>query len=407
MNDINMNALNKISEGELTDTKKILMDKARELLPLIRSNAEKTDRERRTAEENIQAMQAAGLFKMMVPKRYGGHEVDFRTNMEVVSIVAEACGGTSWVLNLISVCAWFTALFPALAQDDVFGADNDARVAGVFMPSGTLTRVAGGIRVSGKWYYSSGCLHANWGLLGLMELDAEGNPVDQYLGLVPMDELEIEDTWYTTGMRGSGSNCLVAKDVFIPEHRMLSLSKAIAGDYSTEFKDEAVYRSAFIPVASLVIAVPQLGLARAALKYVIDKSQNRPISYTFVKKQADSVGFQLQVAEAAMKIETAYLHACRAADDIDNWAKSDHYMDYLTRARVKADSSELARHVHDAMEILMTAHGAASFAESSPMQRLWRDSSTASRHGAVLSALSNECYGKALLGVANDLTPLV
>ena len=230
MNDRNMNALKEISEGELKNTQQILMDKARELLPLIRSNAEKTDRERRTAEENIQAMQAAGLFKMMVPKRYGGHEVDFRTNLEVVSIVAEACGGTSWVLNLISVCAWFAALFPAQAQDEVFGADNDARVAGVFMPSGTLKRVEGGIRVSGKWYYSSGCLHANWGLLGLMELDADGNPMDQYLGLVPMAELEIEDTWYTTGMRGSGSNCLVAKDVFIPAHRMLSLSKAILGE---------------------------------------------------------------------------------------------------------------------------------------------------------------------------------
>jgi 3-hydroxy-9,10-secoandrosta-1,3,5(10)-triene-9,17-dione monooxygenase len=244
-------------------------------------------------------------------------------------------------------------------------------------------------------------------MLGCVEHDENGALKAQYLALVPMSELSIEDTWFTTGMRGSGSNCIVGKDVFVPDHRLLDIMAAVRGEYPTPFKEEVAYRAAFGPVSSLLLIGPQLGIGRAALKYVIEKAPQRAIAYTSFTKQTDSTVFQVQVAEAALKIDSAHLRAFRAADEIDNLARRNESPDYITRARVRADTGVIATDITDALNTLIFAHGAGSFAEASPMQRWWRDSNTAARHAIVLPATGAELYGKALLGVENTVTPLV
>ena len=108
-----------------------------------------------------------------------------------------------------------------------------------------------------------------------------------------------------------------------------------------------------------------------------------------------------------MLIDTAHLHAYRAADDIDSAAARGDYPDYLTRARVRADVGWTADHIVQAINILLSAHGAASFADNNPLQRIWRDSSVAARHAVVLPVVAYEVYGKALLGREDHITPLV
>src|SRR3990170_5018370 len=118
-----------------------LVARARELTPLLRKNAAEGEADRRVVEESIQAMTEAGLFKLAVPRRYGGYETSMRTMLDVSAAVAEADGGTSWVLTLTNVCAWMTSLFSAKAQDEVFGADPDAKVSGVLTPTSEAVRV--------------------------------------------------------------------------------------------------------------------------------------------------------------------------------------------------------------------------------------------------------------------------
>jgi 3-hydroxy-9,10-secoandrosta-1,3,5(10)-triene-9,17-dione monooxygenase len=384
-----------------------LLRRAESLQPLLTKNAPESDRSRRASEENIQAIAEAGLFKLMVPKRYGGYEGTIRSHMEVSAALAEACGGTAWVTALINGCAWFTSLFAKQAQDEVFGADPNARVAGVFSPASKVRRVDGGLVISGKWYFSSGSLHSTWAMLGIIEHDENGAFKAQYLGLVPMSEVTIEDTWFTTGMRGSGSNCIVGIDLFVPDHRLLSIMPALHGDYPSPFKDEAAYRSAFGPVSSILLIAAQLGLGRAALKFVIERAPQRAIAYTSYTKQTDSIAFQMQVAEAALKINTAHLRAFYAADEIDEGARRNKDLDYLTRCRIRADTGAIVTDITDALNTLVFAHGAGSFAETNPMQRWWRDSNTAARHAIILPTVGTEVYGKALLNVENTVTPLV
>jgi alkylation response protein AidB-like acyl-CoA dehydrogenase len=240
--------------------------------------------------------------------------------------------------------------------------------------------------MSGKWYFSSGSLHAQWAMLGCVEHDENGALKAQYLALVPMSELTIEDTWFTTGMRGSRSNCIVGKDVFVPDYRLLDIMAAVRGKYSTPFKEEVAYRAAFGPVSSILLIGPQLGIGRAALNYVIEKAPQRAIAYTSFTKQTDSTVFQVQVAEAALKIDSAHLRAFHAADEIDDLARRNESPSYVTRARVRADTGVVASDITDALNTLIFAHGAGSFAEASPMQRWWRDSNTAACHAIVLPA---------------------
>jgi alkylation response protein AidB-like acyl-CoA dehydrogenase len=299
-------------------------------------------------------------------------------------------------------------LFPEKAQDEVFGADPEAKVSGVLAPTATTEQVEGGYRVSGRWYYNSGSWHATWAVLGIPVTDEQGEVIDQGLVLVPRSDLGLEETWFVAGMKSSGSNCLVAENIFVPEHRFLSVPAAIEGDYPSErTQQEPLYRSAFVPILSLVLVGPQLGMGRAALELVRDKAGKKPISYTFFEAQADSTSFQLQLAQAALKIDTATFHAQRAAADIDTAAESGTYPDELTRARVRADTGYVAEQITGAIDILLSAHGAGSFADVNPLQRIWRDSATAARHAIVSPVIGYELFGKALVGSEDRITPLV
>ncbi len=385
-----------------------LVARAKELRPLLTQHAAAGERDRRVAEESIQALTDAGLFRLTIPKRYGGYQTSLRTFIDVSAAVAEADGGTAWIVTLINVCNWMTSLFPVQAQDEVFGADPNAKVSGVLAPTAESRKVDGGWRVTGKWYYNSGSLHSTWAVLGIPITDDAGEVVDQALALIPGTDLTVEDTWFVAGMKATGSNAVIAEDAFVPEHRILRVPDAINGIYPSEHTEtEALYRSAFIPLLALVLIGPQLGMGKAALEYVISKAAKKPISYTFFEAQQDSVAFQLQIAEAARLIDTAHLHAYRAVSDIDEAATRGEYPDFLTRARVRSDTGCVAESITRAIEILLYAHGAGSFAEVNPLQRIWRDSSTAARHAVATPMVAYEVYGKALLGVDEAITPLV
>ena len=173
-----------------------LVARVRELLPLLRENAARGEQDRRVAQESIDALTAAGVFKIAQPKRYGGYQTSMRTMLDVSAAVGEADGGTSWAVTLLNVCSWLTGLFPRQAQDDVWADDPGALVCGVLAPTAETRRVEGGLRVTGRWYYASGSWHASWAVLGIPVTDDAGEVVDQAVALIPLRDLEYEETWF-------------------------------------------------------------------------------------------------------------------------------------------------------------------------------------------------------------------
>jgi len=382
-----------------------LLGRAAELRPLLESHAQATDAGRRLPDPVVAALRESGLCRMMVPKRFGGFETSIRAYMAVMAELGRGCGSTAWVASLINVCAWLAALFPEQAQRDVWGPDPDAWIAGSLAPQGAATPVNGGWRVTGRWPWASGCLHAQWAACGIMTPGGDhGLPG---LSLMRMAELSIEDTWHMAGMNGTGSNTIVAHDVFVPAHRFLPYPEAFAGRYRTEYVDEVTYRVAFVPVTVLILAGAQLGVARAAFDYVVAKARTRGITHTTFSTQMESAGFQMLVAEAAMKIDTATLHAFRAADDLDAAAADRRLLDVPARARVRLDTALVAKSCREAVETLVCAHGTSSLADSSRLQRLWRDVHVASHHAITEWQVNLEVYGKALFGIEPNITHLI
>ncbi|MFC7962726.1 acyl-CoA dehydrogenase family protein [Rhodococcoides kroppenstedtii] len=386
-----------------------VLDNLRALLPDLRAGAAANEQARRLSDDTVAALRRAGAFRIAAPTRFGGLETNLRTMLDVSSTIAEGDGGASWVTTLSNINHWALGLFDERAQAEVYADGPDVVISGVVSPTATARRVEGGYRVSGQWPYASASLHATWCTGGVVVLDEDDSVLDQGMALIPSSDYTVDDTWYVAGMRASGSNTVVADDVFVPEHRMLSMMGAFSGSYVAERTDSAFARSAFGPMLVMVLVGPQLGMGRAALDLVTTKAAEKSLAYTVFERQADSVAFQMMVAEAALKIDTAHLHAHRAADDVMRWAEAGVYPDLVSRARVRGDAAVALRSVTEALNILLDATGAGAFADVNALQRIWRDSNVGARHAVMLPRVSVETYGKALLGVElhDHITPII
>ncbi|WP_409468614.1 acyl-CoA dehydrogenase family protein [Streptomyces sp. HC307] len=382
-----------------------LVARAAELRPLLRESAVRGDAERMVSKEVVDALADAGVFRLLTPRRFGGYETDLRTLTEVSEVLGEGDGSAAWVGMIISVTNWLACLFPDQAQEDVFGADPDARVTGVAAPTGVGERVPGGWRVTGRWSYNSGAPFATWAAVGALLKDETGEVKDQALVLIPASELAIEDTWHTAGMRGTASNTLVGRDVFVPEHRVLSVPAAAEGAYPRSDREEALYGAAFGPMLLLCLVGPLLGLGKAALEAVVEAAGSKPLAFTVHGRQADSVGIQTQVAQAALQLETARLLTYQAVDEVDRGAAGR--LDYATRTHIRARAGYAAQQVVEAISTLLNARGSSAFADDSPLQRIWRDANTAARHAGLVPAVGLEVYGKSLLGIHDRVSLMV
>jgi len=236
--------------------------------------------------------------------------------------------------------------------------------------------------------------------------DDSGQPADAYWCLVPASDLRIEDTWRTTGMRGTGSNTWVGEDVFVPDYRTIPMDIS-AKEALPAPTDAPMYRLPFPTLGTLALLGPILGITGAALTYTIEKAPTKAMHHTIFTKQSESVGVQVQIAEAALKLETARLHIYAIADQLDRAAADDRHIDYDERAKARAQGGFAAQQMLDAINILVNVHGAGSFAESDPLQRYWRDANTAARHAGLYPVVGYEVFGKSLLGVDEHISPMV
>lgn len=378
-----------------------LMKKARSLYPLVREHALDSDRDRRVSQVVIDKMEELDLFQVCTPRRYGGFQANFRTLFDLTAEIARGDGGTAWAFALLNSNAWDIGTYSRQAQDEIWGANPRARITTVVEPAAGPTasarRVDGGYLISGRWPYASGSLHAQWAELGFnVEIDGE---TVRMMTLLPINEVTVEDTWYVAGMRGSGSNTIVGRDLFAPDYRTQTFVDLVEGNYASEFVDEVEYLTPFAPNHNLILVAAQIGLAQAALDFALEILPQRGVTKTKYRKGSEAPSNQIAVAEAANAIDVARMLAKRACYDIDAAAVfNGGAIDLPTRARIRMDTASIAVQCREAIERMLTAVGSAAFASTNPLQQIWRDAGTASRHAMVNVGVSKEVYGRTLLG---------
>ena len=205
-------------------TREELVRRARELAPTLRERAKVASELRHLPEETIEDFHRLGFFKVCQPRRYGGYEMDPSIIFDIQLELGRGCASSAWVYGVLNVHSWQLALFPPEAQDEVWADEPKTLISSSYMPVARTEWVDGGVKLSGRWSFSSGCDHCDWVFLGGFVPTDNGAPPDMRTFLVPRSDFEIIDNWHTSGLRGSGSKDVVVDGAFVPDHRMHKFS---------------------------------------------------------------------------------------------------------------------------------------------------------------------------------------
>lgn len=391
-----------VASGDLTA-------RAEELVPVLSRNAAETEAGRSMAGENIRVLEDADLFRMTQPRRHGGQETEVSTVVRVLSELGRGCASTAWVVGMINGFNWLAGCMSDEARAEFWGEDPTARFCGALADFGARCRpIPDGHVLTGEWRFAAGSAHADWALLGHPALGPEGEPTETAVSAVPMSELEVVDTWFAAGLGGTASNTVTADEVFVPRHRTLSLPDVVIGRVPNQHRDEALYRSALSPVMALIAAGPQLGIVRGAVAQVSGSlAEGHPIENTNYGDSRRSPSVQLGLADAQQELDTAMLLVERGSAAIDRAALAGIFPGIGARARVRMDAGRAVTHLRAAMQHLLDLGGVDSFDHDNPLQRMWRDLETASRHPALSPLIAREAYGRVLAGIEEPVTPLL
>jgi len=341
---------------------------------------------------------------MMQPRRVGGSELPCRAIVELGAIVAEGCGSTGWVLTNLASHHWMLGMWPAAAQDEVWSRSADALIGSAFVfPCGRARAVEGGYLLSGRWPFSSGIDPSDWNMVGAIVRDARDRPQEHRVFLVEARDYRIIDTWFVTGLRGTGSKDVEVADVFVPAHRTLPLS-AIAGGATpgSAVNPGVLYKLPALGLFSFVVAAVSLGIARGAIDGYRAATRDRVGAYTG-KKLADLGSVQLRLAEASALVDIAAALMLKDCDEATRLTEAGAVPD-AAKARWRRDGAYAAGMCTKAVEMVFTASGGAAIYLDQPIQRAFRDVHAANAHYALSWDANGPLWGRVALGLPPDAT---
>jgi alkylation response protein AidB-like acyl-CoA dehydrogenase len=196
----------RLSAAELaTITPRRLVGRVEAVVPFVTAHAAEAEAQRRPVDAVVDAIHATGVFHHFVPQRYGGLEFGVMDFVDNMLPLGAADASTGWVTAFCMEHNLLLAMFPEEAQDEIFGAQPYVIAPGCAFPPGVATRVPGGFRLSGRWRYASGVMHADWALaVGLDPAD----PSDARWFAFPLAESTVYDVWRMDGMGGDGQQRL-------------------------------------------------------------------------------------------------------------------------------------------------------------------------------------------------------
>ena len=376
-----------------------LIARARDLLPTIRQRAAQTEANRRVSKETGDAFAEAGFFRVLQPKRFGGYELPFGTHMKIAAEIGKGCASTAWVGSVIAVHSWIVGMFPPEAQEEVWGTNSAALIGTSFLPAGVkVERVANGVIVSGRWKFSSGIDLCQW-TIPLIELPAKepGGQSELGLALIPLADCKIEDTWYVSGLAGTGSNDFVVENLFVPEHRLIAISSLKGGKTpGSAINDGPFYQLplwTFFPYALIGAA---LGATKGAVEQVVEGLSNRKAISQI--KIAEQQSVQLRIARASAQVNAAEALLLQDLQEVNRCAEAGRIPDLTERLRYRLNLSFAVELCGQAVDTIFPLLGGRGLVTTDPVQRAWRDVHAVQQHIALVWDVTAGLYGSVKLG---------
>jgi len=373
-----------------------LLDRARQMRDRIASRAEEAEDLRRLPEDTISDFIDAGFFSVLVPERFGGLEMPLDVLVDLAVEIGQVCGSSAWVLALFGIHNWLAALFPEETQEELFSGNAFVLAPATFAPGGHLRSCPGGFRLEGRWSFGSGCHHGSWVFVsGLTEGGERANP-EVRCAAVPMDQVRIEDTWHTSGMRGTGSADLVIEETFVPAKRTLDFSGLVAGSSpGSRVHASPSFQLPLVPVLAQVATGPAVGLAKGALAAFQDRARQQSGG-----ARVDSPSTQIRLAEASMEIAAAEELLRASVATLLSRNKAGEKFSPNDRAYFRMTACYATTLCARSIDRVVSAAGARAQFRDSPLQRQQRDIQTLRGHVVFDFDATAELFGRTLLGLA-------
>jgi len=382
------------------------IERARALRPLLQQEAAKGEELRAPTAAVDRALRDNDLFTVLLPRRWGGAGVSFSDYARMQMELAKGDPSISWVSQIINGTTWVASLASDATQEALFG-KGPSLICGAYNPPGKAVRTDGGWIVNGAWPYASGSRQAEW-LQGGCVLEGYDGPVVPGINMVyiPLSEIRIEQTWFVTGLQGTGSDTAVAKDVFVPDELMVLTEKPYG--HVEPGKRHWFAPSDNLPVVPVVrtTGIAQiLGAAEAMLELVQADVRTRPQVTTFFKTKSESGAVVHEIGEIAAKLDAARVLLFAALGTLDEIGLTGREFPFAERARHKASCAQVTNLIHEAVEAMMMLAGSSAFNLRNPLSRYWRDVHMTLRHVSNIPMISYEIYGRDRLGISPNIAP--
>ena len=374
-----------------------LVARARALIPVLAERAAGAEAKRRIPRETIADMQAAGLFRVFQPRRWGGYEMDPATYFEIQLALGEGCMSTAWVYGVVGLHPWLMGLFDDRAAQDLWGKDNTVLVCSSLMPTGAAVRVQGGFRLSGRWKFSSGCEHCGWAYLGGMP---EGEPGERSIFLVPRADFAIEDTWRVSGLKATGSHDIIVKDAFVPDYRRVRWIDNFNGVGPGQAVNRSpLYRWIFGQIFFRGVSTPALGALRGMLDAYLRYGSLRVARGA---RAVDDSTVQLVVAEVAAAIDEMKTILFRDMRNLGAYAERGELPPLRERIECKFHSALVGERCSVLAARLFKAAGGAGLYADLPFGRILADITAGRQHISNQYDAIGRNLGAAMFGIEDQ-----
>ena len=381
-------------------TREELVDRARAMKPALRERLPAAREAATLPAATIQDFKDAGFFRILQPKRWGGYEMDPQVFFDVQLAIAEADMSSAWVLGVVAAHQFQIGLFDIRAQEDVWGADTSVLISSSYQPVGKVERVDGGLTLTGRWGFSSGCEHCDWVFLGAIVPPAPGEsgPPDMRTFLLPRKDYQIVRDWDVFGLQATGSHGIVVDKAFVPEYRTHKASDGFHGTNPGQaVNDGTLYRLPWAQLFVRVISTGSVGAAQAALDTYYELAARRVSTNTGKSAKMDPIALNT-AARAQATIDEIKALLFRNFDVMMETIRAGRQISYADRVRYRYESSQVARRCAGIADDLMLMLGGWAIYNTSPLVQWWLDLNAARAHVASDPNLIGTSLGAICLG---------
>jgi alkylation response protein AidB-like acyl-CoA dehydrogenase len=379
------------------------LERVRTLKPLIADSADAIERERRLPPALVTAMLEADLFRMLLPRPFGGAEVEPPTFVRVIEDIAKLDGSTAWVLCQTAVTAMVAARLEPEAAWQIWR-DPHAVLAWGPSTNSRAVPVDGGYRVSGTFAFASGCRHATWlgGDCTLAHADgtvirtSDGRPEMRRV-LFPIACAEMHDIWQVIGLRGTASDGYTVKDLFVPAN----LSVARIDDPAALRYVAPLYAVSAYSMFACGFAALAMGIARSLLdSFIALACEKTPRGYKY-RLREDAVT-QSDVAQAEARLRAARMYLMGTLDEAWDEARRVGDVSLEQRMAIRLAATYAIRQAREVAASAYEAAGTTAVFASNAFERRFRDINTVAQQ--LQGRKSHyQTVGQYLLGVDTEL----